>query len=170
VVGPLFYCLLHADSSRLPRVQSSRSAYHPRKSGPISGNASQESTGLFLLAILTRRKLRQETSFLSPTSAVLSRLAIEQPRCVAPSVYCGSLKSGWHLVLQFTNYADLPDGARISVPVTEYTTPSETNVPLVSLEAVKDYIRDHFPELIPFGISYTRLCWYTDSIGGGLLV
>lgn len=33
------------------------------------------------------------------------------------------------------------------------------------MESVKSYIRTHFPDLVPYGISYTRLCWYTDSIG-----
>ena len=60
---------------------------------------------------------------------------------------------------------DLPDGGRISVPVTAYTTPPQTDVPFTALEAVKDYVRCHFPELVPYGVSFTRLCWYTDSIG-----
>ena len=68
------------------------------------------------------------------------------------------------LFLQFTNYTDLPDGSRISNPVTAYTTPSQTNVPLMAIQVAKDYIRHHFPELIPSGVSFTRLCWYTDSI------
>ncbi|KAF8499498.1 FAD dependent oxidoreductase [Gautieria morchelliformis] len=76
-----------------------------------------------------------------------------------------------HLIfLQFTNYVDLPDGSRISVPVTAYTTPSQTNVPLIALQAAKDYIRYHFPQLVPFGISFTRLCWYTDSIDNDFLI
>ncbi|KIJ36772.1 hypothetical protein M422DRAFT_34130, partial [Sphaerobolus stellatus SS14] len=81
----------------------------------------------------------------------------------------GMIKIGYRGT-KFTNYVSLPDNTRISVPVTAYTTPSQTHVPAQAIQEIKEFIRRHFPDLVTLGISYTRLCWYTDSIDNDFLI
>ncbi|KAH8905810.1 FAD dependent oxidoreductase [Coniochaeta sp. PMI_546] len=71
---------------------------------------------------------------------------------------------------KYTNYATV-NGSRISVPKTaNVTEEKETNIPLQALDAIKSFIADNLPELTEFGISSTKLCWYTDSIDNSFLI
>lgn len=51
---------------------------------------------------------------------------------------------------------------------TAYTEQAETNVPLFGLELIKNFIRQHIPEVSH--ISKTRLCWYSDTEDNDFLV
>ncbi|OTA96211.1 hypothetical protein M434DRAFT_393066 [Hypoxylon sp. CO27-5] len=81
----------------------------------------------------------------------------------------GVFKIGWRKT-KWTNFRDVC-GKRISVPKTAHVTEEkETRIPIEALNGIKEYITINFPELIPLGISSTRLCWYTDSIDNSFVV
>ncbi|ORY71122.1 FAD dependent oxidoreductase [Pseudomassariella vexata] len=81
----------------------------------------------------------------------------------------GVIKVGYRGT-KWTNYDDV-EGRRISVPKTEHVTEKkEKNLPLTSIAAIKEYISVNMPELAEFGISSTKLCWYTDSIDNSFVV
>ncbi|KAI0097060.1 FAD dependent oxidoreductase [Hypoxylon sp. NC0597] len=81
----------------------------------------------------------------------------------------GVFKIGWRKT-KWTNFKDIR-GKRISVPKTAHVTEEkETRIPIEALNGIKEYITINFPELVPLGISSTRLCWYTDSIDNSFLV
>ncbi|XXG95303.1 hypothetical protein Hte_001564 [Hypoxylon texense] len=81
----------------------------------------------------------------------------------------GIFKIGWRKT-KWTNFEDV-SGRRISVPRTAHVTEQkETRLPTDALNGIKEYIEVNFPELVPLGISSTRLCWYTDSIDNSFVV
>ncbi|KAI1408644.1 FAD dependent oxidoreductase [Hypoxylon sp. FL1857] len=81
----------------------------------------------------------------------------------------GVFKIGWRKT-KWTNFKDVR-GKRISVPKTAHITEEkETRIPIEALNGIKEYITINFPELVPLGISSTRLCWYTDSIDNSFVV
>ncbi|OTA56649.1 FAD dependent oxidoreductase [Hypoxylon sp. EC38] len=81
----------------------------------------------------------------------------------------GVFKIGWRKT-KWTNFKDVR-GKRISVPKTAHVTEEkETRIPTEALNSIKEYITINFPELVPLGISSTRLCWYTDSIDNSFVV
>ncbi|PVH84076.1 FAD/NAD(P)-binding domain-containing protein [Cadophora sp. DSE1049] len=53
---------------------------------------------------------------------------------------------------------------RISTPRTKYSNDPIDTVPLYALSRMKKVIAQGFPELVEFGFTDSRLCWYTDSI------
>ncbi|KAH7379943.1 FAD dependent oxidoreductase [Cadophora sp. MPI-SDFR-AT-0126] len=67
---------------------------------------------------------------------------------------------------KFTNFADHPteSNIRISTPRTKYSKNPIDTVPLYALSRMKKVIAQGFPELVEFGFTDSRLCWYTDSI------
>ncbi|KAJ5157919.1 uncharacterized protein N7482_009019 [Penicillium canariense] len=77
----------------------------------------------------------------------------------------GRLKIGFR-GRKFTNFEDHPTepNLRISTPRTKYTKNPINTVPLYGLERMKAVIAKAFPELVEFGITESKLCWYTDSI------
>ncbi|KAL1762840.1 FAD dependent oxidoreductase-domain-containing protein [Schizophyllum commune] len=84
----------------------------------------------------------------------------------------GIIKIGYRGI-KFTNFVDHPfaPGLRISYPKTKYTEVKETRVPVVSIEVVKDTIKEILPDLAEHGkIVDTRLCWYCDSLDNNFLV
>ncbi|KAI1469043.1 FAD dependent oxidoreductase [Daldinia caldariorum] len=81
----------------------------------------------------------------------------------------GIFKIGWRS-RKWTNFQDV-GGRRISVPKTAHVTEEkETRIPIDALNGIKEFITINFPELVPLGISSTRLCWYTDSIDNSFVV
>ncbi|KAI1134630.1 FAD dependent oxidoreductase [Hypoxylon sp. FL0543] len=81
----------------------------------------------------------------------------------------GVFKIGWRKT-KWTNFKDVR-GKRVSVPKTAHVTEEkETRIPVEALNGIKEYITTNFPELVPLGISSTRLCWYTDSIDNSFVV
>ncbi|KND95189.1 L-pipecolate oxidase [Tolypocladium ophioglossoides CBS 100239] len=52
---------------------------------------------------------------------------------------------------------------RISTPRTKYSKDPIDTVPLYGLSRMKEVIAQGFPELVEFGFTDSRLCWYTDS-------
>ncbi|KAI8961324.1 FAD dependent oxidoreductase [Daldinia sp. FL1419] len=81
----------------------------------------------------------------------------------------GVFKIGWRST-KWTNFQDV-GRRRISVPKTAHITEQkETRIPIDALDGIKEFIRINFPELVPLGISSTRLCWYTDSIDNSFVV
>ncbi|KAI0157574.1 FAD dependent oxidoreductase [Xylariaceae sp. FL1272] len=81
----------------------------------------------------------------------------------------GVIKIGYRRT-KWTNY-DYVLGNRISVPKTAHVTDKkERNIPMVALDAIKEYISVNLPELAELGISSTKLCWYTDSIDNSFVV
>ncbi|KAI0836483.1 FAD dependent oxidoreductase [Hypoxylon sp. FL0890] len=81
----------------------------------------------------------------------------------------GVFKIGWRET-KWTNFKDVR-GKRISVPKTAHVTEEkETRIPVEALNGIKEYITINFPELVPLGVSSTRLCWYTDSIDNSFVV
>ncbi|KAI1775929.1 FAD dependent oxidoreductase [Hypoxylon cercidicola] len=81
----------------------------------------------------------------------------------------GIFKVGWRKT-KWTNFEDVGE-RRISVPKTAHVTEQkETRIPTDALNGIKEYIEINFPELVPLGISSTRLCWYTDSIDNSFVV
>ncbi|KPM45240.1 hypothetical protein AK830_g1280 [Neonectria ditissima] len=67
---------------------------------------------------------------------------------------------------KFTNFQDHPTeaGLRISTPRTKYSKDPINTVPLYGLFRMKEVVVQAFPELVEFGFSDSRLCWYTDTI------
>ncbi|KAH6974176.1 FAD dependent oxidoreductase [Ilyonectria sp. MPI-CAGE-AT-0026] len=67
---------------------------------------------------------------------------------------------------KFTNFQDHPTeaGLRISTPRTKYSKDPINTVPLYGLLRMKEVVAQAFPELVEFGFSDSRLCWYTDTI------
>ncbi|KAH8696216.1 FAD dependent oxidoreductase [Talaromyces proteolyticus] len=53
--------------------------------------------------------------------------------------------------------------SRISTPRTKYSKQPIDTVPLYGLSRMKEVIAQGFPELVEFGFTDSRLCWYTDS-------
>ncbi|KAI2462960.1 FAD dependent oxidoreductase [Annulohypoxylon bovei var. microspora] len=81
----------------------------------------------------------------------------------------GAFKIGWRKT-KWTNFEDVR-GQRISVPRTAHVTEQkESRLPIDALNGIKEYISVNFPELVPLGITSTRLCWYTDSIDDSFVV
>ncbi|KAI2617948.1 FAD dependent oxidoreductase [Hypomontagnella submonticulosa] len=81
----------------------------------------------------------------------------------------GAFKIGWRKT-KWTNFEDVR-GHRVSVPKTAHVTEQkESRIPIEALNGIKEYIEVNFPELVPLGISSTRLCWYTDSIDNSFVV
>ncbi|KAI0890851.1 FAD dependent oxidoreductase [Annulohypoxylon nitens] len=81
----------------------------------------------------------------------------------------GTFKIGWRKK-KWTNFEDVR-GHRISVPRTAHITENkESRLPIDALDGIKEYISVNFPELVPLGITSTRLCWYTDSIDDSFVV
>ncbi|KAI0879981.1 FAD dependent oxidoreductase [Annulohypoxylon maeteangense] len=81
----------------------------------------------------------------------------------------GTFKIGWRKT-KWTNFEDVRE-QRISVPRTAHVTDhKETRIPIDALNGIKEYISVNFPELVPLGITSTRLCWYTDSIDNSFVV
>ncbi|KAH6638583.1 FAD dependent oxidoreductase [Truncatella angustata] len=81
----------------------------------------------------------------------------------------GDLKIGYRRT-KYTNFEEV-DGRRISVPKTAHVTEQkETNITLQALRAVQEFVSVNMPELVEFGISSTKLCWYTDSIDNSFVV
>ncbi|KAI5461693.1 FAD dependent oxidoreductase [Mariannaea sp. PMI_226] len=76
----------------------------------------------------------------------------------------GRLKFGFR-GRKFTNYQDHPTQSdlRISTPRTKYSKNPINTVPLYGLSRMKEVIAQGFPELVEFGFTDSRLCWYTDS-------
>jgi len=85
-----------------------------------------------------------------------------------PRMEDGIVKFGYRAT-KWTNFDEV-NGNTISIPKTAYTREKETNIPLISLNAVKGFISEFLPELMPLGINSTRLCWYTDSIDNSFLI
>lgn len=83
----------------------------------------------------------------------------------------GRLKFGFR-GKKFTNFQDHPTqrDLRISTPRTKYTKETIDTVPLHGLELVKGVIGQAFPELMKFGFTDSRLCWYTDSIDNEFVI
>lgn len=89
-----------------------------------------------------------------------------------PRTEKGIIKIGYRGI-KFTNFVDHPlaPGLRISYPKTKYTAQKESRVPLISMEVVKDTIKEILPDLAEYGkIVDTRLCWYCDSLDNNFLV
>ncbi|GMM33282.1 hypothetical protein DASC09_006070 [Saccharomycopsis crataegensis] len=61
-----------------------------------------------------------------------------------------------------------PSGNVNSKVKTAYTEDRETNVPLFGLTLIKNFVREHLPELDR--ISKTRLCWYSDTCDNDFLI
>ncbi|OLN87325.1 L-pipecolate oxidase 1 [Colletotrichum chlorophyti] len=83
----------------------------------------------------------------------------------------GWLKIGYRGT-KYTNPVPQPDGRERSVPVTQWSSagsPSEDDrlktVPKQALDVVRAFLAENLPELGAegIGISFTRVCWYTDS-------
>ncbi|KAG2413370.1 hypothetical protein HFD88_002559 [Aspergillus terreus] len=83
----------------------------------------------------------------------------------------GRLKFGFR-GRKFTNFRDHPTqpNLRISTPRTKYTDERINTVPLYGLSRMKEVIAQGFPELVEFGFSDSRLCWYTDSIDNDYVI
>ncbi|KAI5895290.1 nucleotide-binding domain-containing protein [Schizophyllum commune H4-8] len=89
-----------------------------------------------------------------------------------PRTEDGIIKIGYRGI-KFTNFVDHPlaPGLRISYPKTKYTPEKESRVPVISIEVVKDTIKEILPDLAEHGkIVDTRLCWYCDSLDNNFLV
>ncbi|KAL1723076.1 FAD dependent oxidoreductase-domain-containing protein [Schizophyllum commune] len=89
-----------------------------------------------------------------------------------PRTEDGIIKIGYRGI-KFTNFVDHPlaPGLRISYPKTKYTAEKESRVPVISIEVVKDTIKEILPDLAEHGkIVDTRLCWYCDSLDNNFLV
>ncbi|CAJ2504666.1 Uu.00g120600.m01.CDS01 [Anthostomella pinea] len=81
----------------------------------------------------------------------------------------GVIKIGWRKT-KWTNFDEVK-GRRISVPKTAHVTEQkETRIPKPALDGIKEYISEILPELVPLGISSTKLCWYTDSIDNSFVI
>ncbi|KAI1497961.1 FAD dependent oxidoreductase [Biscogniauxia marginata] len=81
----------------------------------------------------------------------------------------GVIKIGWRKI-KWTNF-DNVGGRRLSVPKTAHVTKEkEDRIPTQAMAGIKEYITLNFPELVPLGISSTKLCWYTDSIDNSFVV
>ncbi|KAF4461055.1 sarcosine oxidase [Fusarium albosuccineum] len=83
----------------------------------------------------------------------------------------GRLKFGFR-GRKFTNFQDHPTepDLRISTPRTKYTADRINTVPLYGLSRMKEVIAQGFPELVEFGFTDSRLCWYTDSIDNDYVI
>ncbi|KFX99697.1 hypothetical protein V490_01708 [Pseudogymnoascus sp. VKM F-3557] len=83
----------------------------------------------------------------------------------------GRLKFGFR-GCKFTNFQDHPTepNLRISTPKTKYTKESINTVPLYGLKLMKEIIAQALPELVEFGFTDSRLCWYTDSIDNNYVI
>ncbi|KAJ0352115.1 hypothetical protein COL154_012655 [Colletotrichum chrysophilum] len=83
----------------------------------------------------------------------------------------GRLKFGFR-GRKFTNFQDHPTepNLRISTPRTKYTEKPIDTVPLYGLCRMKEVIAEAFPELVEFGFTDSRLCWYTDSIDNDYVI
>ncbi|RDL31799.1 Uncharacterized protein BP5553_09201 [Venustampulla echinocandica] len=73
---------------------------------------------------------------------------------------------------KFTSFQDHPTepNLRISIPRTKYTDNPIDTVPRSALSLMKEVVTEAFPELIEFGFTDSRLCWYTDSIDNDYVI
>ncbi|TPX13733.1 uncharacterized protein E0L32_005936 [Thyridium curvatum] len=83
----------------------------------------------------------------------------------------GRLKFGFR-GRKFTNFQPHPTqpDLQISTPRTKYTENRINTVPLYGLSRMKKVIAQAFPELVEFGFTDSRLCWYTDSIDNDYVI
>ncbi|KAH8800255.1 FAD dependent oxidoreductase [Xylogone sp. PMI_703] len=89
-----------------------------------------------------------------------------------PRTDTGIMKIGFR-GKKYTNYVTIEqDGQRyrLSAPKTKYTPETETRVTKEAIDSVKVFIRENIPELIEFGISGCRNCWYTDSLDNSFVI
>jgi sarcosine oxidase/L-pipecolate oxidase len=89
----------------------------------------------------------------------------------------GWLKIGYRGT-KYTNPVAQEDGRERSVPVTRWSSASRDpderiiSVPRQALRVVKAFLAENLPELEAegIGISYTRVCWYTDSFDNHFVI
>jgi len=91
-----------------------------------------------------------------------------------PRTETGIMKIGFR-GKKYTNYELLSRNEGkgmepVSVPKTRYTPNAETRIAKEALDAIKGFVASNLPELIPFGISGVRNCWYTDSLDNDFLI
>lgn len=92
-----------------------------------------------------------------------------------PRTEDGMVKIGYRGT-KYTNYENVEDPTtktehRISVPKTKYwPEKAEPAITKQAVEAIKHVVQEAMPELIQFGISGCRNCWYTDSLDNGFIV
>ncbi|KAB8293065.1 hypothetical protein EYC80_007425 [Monilinia laxa] len=91
-----------------------------------------------------------------------------------PRTETGIIKIGFR-GKKYTNYDQLPSDDRkymepVSVPKTRYSPEVETRITKEALNIIKGFIASNLPELVPFGISGVRNCWYTDSLDNDFLI
>lgn len=58
----------------------------------------------------------------------------------------------------------------ISIPLTECSKPSITEIPSDALGTVKDFISSYMPDVAGLPITKTRLCWYSESVNDDFII
>ncbi|KAF2250533.1 FAD dependent oxidoreductase [Trematosphaeria pertusa] len=92
-----------------------------------------------------------------------------------PRTEDGVMKIGFRGT-KYTSYKTVKDprtgrSLRISQPVTAYWPERrEPQITKQAVDAIKGVVRDVLPDLIPFGISGVRNCWYTDSLDNAFVI
>ncbi|KAI9319906.1 FAD dependent oxidoreductase-domain-containing protein [Dichotomocladium elegans] len=68
-----------------------------------------------------------------------------------------------------TGYVNPRAADGVSVPRTQVTNPSDT-IPVEALRTFRDFLGNFFPETSSLDISYSRVCWYSDTADGHFLI
>ncbi|KAK5054625.1 hypothetical protein LTR84_001516 [Exophiala bonariae] len=84
----------------------------------------------------------------------------------------GYMKIGYRGT-KYTNPQQQADGSERSVPITRYTENEQlTQIPKQAMRVMKAFVKEYLPELAAEGInvSFSRLCWYTDSFDNHFVI
>lgn len=84
----------------------------------------------------------------------------------------GYLKIGYRGT-KYTNPQSQADGVDRSVPVTRYTSDEQlTQIPKQAMRVMKEFLAEYLSELAAEGIdiSFSRVCWYTDSFDNHFVI
>lgn len=68
-----------------------------------------------------------------------------------------------------TGYLNPRKGDRVSVPRTQSTNEGDT-IPLQAVQDFREYLHTFLPMTEELDITYSRVCWYADSVDGEFII
>lgn len=71
---------------------------------------------------------------------------------------------------KYNNPVKLQDGSLLSIPITSNSSPPEHRLSKFVVDQFKQFIRIFLPDLVQFGISQSKLLWYTDAINNDFII